>query len=70
MTTLFNSITVCENQEDFDAIKEEIKFPCVVVIWDNNENITINKDMSWFVWDEYIIRWRTENKKFIRCEIR
>lgn len=34
------------------------------------ENIIINKDMSWFVWDEYIVRWHTEDKKIIRCEIK
>lgn len=40
------------------------------------ENITINKDMSWFVWDEYIVYWRIvnpwvrNNDWLIRCEIK
>jgi len=37
VSRLFNSITVCETKEDFDNI--ELSFPCVVVIWDNTEDI-------------------------------
>ncbi len=37
MTAKFNSITVCDNQEDFDAIKNDIQFPCVVLVWNNTQ---------------------------------